>query len=132
MINEEKIKLMTRVAIYEKNTGKDDLRINEFYKNDYVLLNNIMTRVSITIAFLAIYATHAGYMFFNNLQNKVTVDYINLGKKYLIGYVVVLVIYSIISTYIYTKKYNQAQKRLLIYNKLLDKVYKYNEIEKEN
>ena len=36
MLNEEKVKYMTELAIFEKNEGKKIFPINRYFKKDYV------------------------------------------------------------------------------------------------
>lgn len=38
MINEEKVVLMTRAALYEKKAGKKELKITSYFRHDYVSL----------------------------------------------------------------------------------------------
>ena len=37
MLNEDKIRIMSRCAMYEKGQGKEDLAVNRYYQGDYVL-----------------------------------------------------------------------------------------------
>ena len=39
MVNEEKVRLMTRLAMYEQSTGKEDLEKGRYFKSDYVKYN---------------------------------------------------------------------------------------------
>ena len=36
MLNEEKVRYMTELAIFEKNQGKEIFSINRYFKSDYV------------------------------------------------------------------------------------------------
>lgn len=36
MINEEKVKIMTKLAMYEQGEGKKYLPISKFYRSDYI------------------------------------------------------------------------------------------------
>lgn len=35
MLNESKVKLMTRMAMYESKQGEEDFKISSYYKKDY-------------------------------------------------------------------------------------------------
>ncbi len=50
MLNEKKIRLMTRTAIYEKREGKEDLKVNSYCGSDYVRFNMLKTLIGVTIA----------------------------------------------------------------------------------
>ena len=45
----EKIRLMTRAAIYEKKYGEEDLKITGYYQKDYVSLNVWITLIWMTV-----------------------------------------------------------------------------------
>ena len=121
MLNEKKVKIMTRLAIYEKNIGEEDLRINEYFKNDYVSMNNLMTRLGVTLVCLVIFGIHLGLKIFDIfIEPDFEQQLLSLGVNYLIIYIVVIVLFTVISTIIYTKKYKAAQVRLKGYNKVLD------------
>ena len=42
MLNEEKIRLMTKAASFESGEGKKALEMNRFYKGDYISLHLIL------------------------------------------------------------------------------------------
>ena len=50
MLNEEKIRLMTRTAIYEKREGKEDMKVNQYSGSDYVRFNMLKTLIGVTIS----------------------------------------------------------------------------------
>lgn len=125
MLNEEKIKLMTRMAIYENDIGKEDIKINEYKKHDYILLNNIKTRIGVTISCLMIFGVHFVYLFMKILMNNSKIDLYELGVRYIMIYSFIMIVYTFISSRIYSKKYKFAQARLGGYLKMLEKLNKY-------
>ena len=58
MVNEEKVRLMTRLAMYEQSTGKEDLEKGRYFKSDYVKYNCLKTLVSTTILFVIVVAAY--------------------------------------------------------------------------
>ena len=36
MLDEKRVKLMTKLALYEETQGKDDFKVSEYYRKDYV------------------------------------------------------------------------------------------------
>ena len=42
MLNEEKVRYMTELAIFEKNEGKKIFPINRYFKKDYVFIYKII------------------------------------------------------------------------------------------
>lgn len=122
MLNEQKIKTMTKLAIYEKSIGKEDLKINTYYKHDYILSKNIKTRIALTFGALFILGAHAMVEVFGFLDAEKELDLIQMGITYGAIYVSLLIAYSIISTRIYGKRYKEAQARLAGYKKLLERI----------
>ena len=48
LLNENKIKMMTKMAIYEKNEGKSMLKTAKYFKGDYIAFGVLKTRSCIT------------------------------------------------------------------------------------
>ena len=44
MLNESKVKLMTRMAMYESKQGEEDFKISSYYKKDYRSFHTIGSR----------------------------------------------------------------------------------------
>ena len=61
MLNERKIRLMTQLAIYEKNGGKEDIKLSKYYKGDYSRFQAWKTAVAITIGYILLLAVAAVY-----------------------------------------------------------------------
>ncbi|MCT4599177.1 MAG: hypothetical protein N4A50_15015 [Vallitalea sp.] len=123
-MKKEKVKIMTRLAIYEKNVGKDDFSVNSYFKSNYVSYNNFKTRLGVAFAMLIIFGADIVRQLSQNINNALEFDYIKMGARYIIILVVVLTIYTIISTMIYKKRYKKAQVRISQYKKLLNKLDK--------
>ncbi|GCA66104.1 hypothetical protein KGMB01110_05400 [Mediterraneibacter butyricigenes] len=51
MLNENRVKLMTRMAAYEEKKGKEDIPISSYYRKDYVGLNVLITILWTTIGY---------------------------------------------------------------------------------
>ncbi len=56
-MNKEKVKMMTHLAIYEKNVGKEDFGVNNFFKSNYVSYQNFKTRLGVAIAMCILFIT---------------------------------------------------------------------------
>ena len=54
MLNENKVKMMTKMAIYEKNEGKEMVKTAKYYKSDYVALGVLKSLITTTLAFIMI------------------------------------------------------------------------------
>lgn len=127
MVDKEKIILMTKLAINDKNYSKKDTRIVSHYKEDYIYFNNFKTR-------FLVFCVAGGFILVDVLAKvekglnipatgeEIFIQYIKPYGIFLIG---VLLFYTFISTVIYTKRYNEAQKRVRDYQNVLKKLDEY-------
>lgn len=127
MLDKRKIRLMTKMAIYEKEYGEEDIKISGYYKKDYSSLNTWITLIWIT----------AGYLLAAALLVLCGVDAILEGLTFLKllilvavaagSYFILLIIYGVGSGKFYRKKHTQAKQRVKKYYRemsRLEKLYK--------
>ena len=115
MLNEDKIRIMSRCAMYEKSKGKEDIKIHHHFKSDYIRLNTLKTLIGTTICFVMCLGI---YMILNAEYYMTNLFSMNLNgfmKEILIAYAIVFVIFGIISVVFYGWKYADAHKRVLGY-----------------
>ncbi len=124
MLDQEKVIQLTELAIMEKRTIKKDKQITNYYEEDYVYVNNFKTRVMIFLAVGLGSVANLLWRVEKGLDIPTTRDAL-LGD-YVIPYASVLVIalllYTILSTCVYKKKYRQAAQRMAVYEKLKNEV----------
>ena len=127
MINEEKVKIMNRLAMYEKRGGKKYLPVSRYYRSDYIGLALIKNFFLVTIGYALVLAAVAVYYSEYLMNNINQMDLVSLGMKVVGGYAVVL-------TYIaYTVKYHCAKKSVKKYYEELTKLERiYGREEKKN
>ena len=129
LIDQDKIILMTKLAVYEKEHIKEDRRRNSYYIEDYIYIKNFKTRFSVSIVVLLVVIFDAMRMINGNLVIPASLgEFINIYMKpYLMPWVIILIGYTILSTAIYRKRYVLSQKRLNSYNKLLKDLDDYDQ-----
>lgn len=115
MLNEEKIKLMTRMAAYEENEGKRSMQIGNYFRSDYIGLQVMKSVISATIAFAIVIAMYIFYDFESVMKEIYQVDLLATGKQILIAYVMFVGIYAVITYIIYAYRYTKAKKSLKKY-----------------
>ena len=54
MLEQDKLKVMTQLALYEKKKGKKDFNIYSYDKDDYIRFEGLKTAVLVTIACMAL------------------------------------------------------------------------------
>ena len=118
---------MTKMPIYEKKYGEEDIKISGYYKKDYSSLNTWITLIWVS----------AGYLLAAALLVLCGADAILEGLTFLKllvliaiaagAYFALLIIYGIGSGKFYRRKHTQAKQRVKKYYRdmsRLEKIYK--------
>ena len=124
MLKKEKIRLMTKLARYESGEGKEELRIARYYRSDYIGLALIKNFFLVTIGYVLIVAAVAVYFGEYLLENIHRMNLVTLGIYLIVGYVIVLAAYSILTYIQYSVKYYQAKKSVREYYSQLTELNK--------
>lgn len=125
MLDNKKIRMMTKLSIYEDKIGKKDILLGRYYKTDYVRYKMLKSAVATTVGYILILAMIIIYKLEYLIQNAVTLDYINIGTKILGIYIILLIIYVIGSLIAYSIEYDISRRRLGRYYKSLTKLEEY-------
>ncbi len=115
MINEQRVKLMTRLAAYEEGEGKKNATIGSYFRGDYISLQLMKSIVSATISFGLIAALFVMYDSEAFMQNLYQIDLVETGKQILYYYLGFVVFYMLVSYAVYAWRYHRAKKRLKVY-----------------
>ena len=132
MLNKEKIRLMTRTAIYEKREGKDDLKMNQYCSSDYVRFNMLKTLIGVTISVFLCSCIYLMCISEDIFQLIFKIDIEALARLLLTAYFLALVVYVIICLPYYPYKYSRAKRRLKQYNKNLTMIEEYDDMEESD
>ncbi len=122
MLNQEKVRIMTKLAIYEEGKGKEELKINKYFRFDYIRLQVVKGFVSCTLGFLLILGLTALYQMEYLILNITKLNFTEIGKYILLIYIMVGIFYIIIAGANATIKYNRTKKGLTEYNSFLSKL----------
>lgn len=124
MLNLEKVRIMTKLAAYEKGEGKDYLPISRYYRTDYIGLALIKNFFLVSIGYVILLAMIVLYFLEDLLENIHKMDLIKLGGKVIIGYIVLLIVYSVLVYVIQTVRYSRAKKSIRNYYMQLGRLTK--------
>lgn len=126
MLNEERVKLMVKLASYEEKEGKKDFKISSYYKKDYVSFNRWLSLLWVTVGY-AMVAGLIGIAYMDTILEGLTfAKAILLAAALLALYLVVLIIYWIVAGRIYQKQHSEARRRVKRYSNnllLLERLY---------
>jgi len=118
-MNKERIIIMSKLAVYDKNYGEKDRQANKFFRTDYVYRKNMWTRFYVFIGCVLILALYALRLFVVEGHDLFDFDYSNELMSIGIFVLVTLVIYTLIGTKLYISEFNRAQRRLGNYMELI-------------
>lgn len=119
MLNNRKVRLMTRLAMYEQNEGKEDVRISKYFRTDYVRLNVLKTIVAVTFGYLLILLLLVVYHSEYLIREAVTLDYQGMISRYVGIYIIILAVYGALGMIGYMLKYRASRKKLAKYFRML-------------
>lgn len=125
MVNEEKVKLMNRMAMYEEKQGQEDFKISAYHKKDYTSFQTILTLIWVTIGYALIIAILAMVFLDVILNNASIIIFVILAAVILIVYILLLVTYGLFASRYYQKKHTRARGRVKKYNRMLVQLEKF-------
>ena len=135
MIDNRKVRLMTKLAIYEKGEGKEDLKLNMFFRRDYLRSKMLTGFVFTTVGFAFLVGLFAIYEMDFFVGNAVNIDYMTLLKRLIAVYVVLLAIDMTASLVFGMIHYNRSRNKLAKYLRMLRRLrsfYAEEDVEKED
>ena len=119
MLNNRKVRLMTKLAIYEKEDGKEDIRLGKYYRVDYVRYQMLKTLVAVTFGYLILVFLTILYNAEYLIAEAVKLDYAAIGRTMLGIYLVLVLVFVGLAGIGYTVKYNCSRKKLAQYYQML-------------
>lgn len=131
LLNENKVKMMTKMAIYEKNEGKKMLRTAKYYKVDYIAFGVLKNIIAVTLAYIIIVVLYA----FCNIEKMIadisSMNYARIGGKVAVYYIIMLVAFSIIAGFVSSYQYEHSRKGLKRYFSRLNKLERFYKVHKD-
>ena len=128
MLNQEKVKSMTKAAAYEKGPEKKNIEISSYFRGDYLGLQMVKSAVAYTIAFFVLAAIWAMGRIEELMLMISRREYLeNLIKILVVLFVSGLVIYECAVYGYFSARYQQAKKSLKGYHSQLKKIHKFYE-----
>lgn len=131
MLNNDRIRLMTRLAVYEQGEGREYMPVSRYYRKDYVALKMIKAFLYATIAFCILFLLNLLYHAEDFLSTLYQMDYQKYAVGILIKYLIFVAVYQVIAYAVYSYRYQKGQKRLKHYHNRLKKVLRLYEREEK-
>ena len=111
MLNEEKIRLMTGIAMFEKKMMKESIPANRYFKSDYVGSHLIRSFIAYSLTVCLCLVLWVLYRFDDLLNVMAVDDLISLGVRLVFYYAAGLLAYLVVTWKIYSRRYDEASIR---------------------
>ena len=126
MLNEERIKLMTRMASYEDTDGRRNISVAKHFRSDYVSLQVLKAIICATLAYMIVCGAYLYYSFDTIMTDIYKIDLWAFAGKILKNYIIFTVSYCVLVYIAFSIRYSKAKKNLKRYFnnlKLLGSMY---------
>lgn len=115
MLNEQRIIMMTRMAAYESGEGKKNGAIGSYFRGDYIGLQVLKSVCYATISYFLICGMYVLYHFDTIMDGIYEIDLWGLARKAALAYIIMIVVYAVISYIVYSYKYGRAKRKQRAY-----------------
>lgn len=129
MLNQEKVRLMTKLATFEQGKGKKCMAVQKYSRKDYVGLQMIKTFFCSTIAFVLLLLMRIFYEVEEFLENLYEIDIIQTGVMVIKTYIVFMLVCEIITIIVYWRRHIKISREVKGFQKKLKKLEKIYERE---
>ncbi|WP_122642364.1 hypothetical protein [Luxibacter massiliensis] len=124
MLDKNRVRLMTKMAAYEKSLAVEDFKISSYYKKDYASMNTLITAIWVTIGYALIVGL-VGVCNLDALLKDLTVTKLFIMGGAVVGaYLVILIIYCVCAGSFYKTRHNKAKQRMKKYYRDLSRLGK--------
>ena len=122
MLDTKKVRLMTELAHYETEEGKEDLKISRYYRSDYIGIGLLKNLLLVTLGYILLWGLIIAYNLDFLLDNLHKLNFSFVIVEVVVGYIVVVVIYSAITYAMRFSRYLKAKKSVHEYYDKLDEL----------
>lgn len=129
MIDEERVRLMTKLAFFEKKEENKSLKIAKFYRRDFIGLALLKNFFAATIAYCFVFAVVCAIDMEDIMSTLNNLDFRPVIVNTIIGYIVFLLLYSLVTYILASIRYRSAKKKIEQYNETLRQLEKHYEKE---
>lgn len=131
MLNERRVKHMVKLASYESKSGAEDMKVNLYFKKDYISFNVLWSLIWMTIGYFLIVAL-VGIAYIEIIFDNLTLQSAIMLIGGVLGiYVLLLFVYGIISARFYRKKHIEARHNMKYHKQgleILEKLYEREDV----
>ena len=130
MLNEDKIKLMTGIAMFEIREGKRIFPVNRYFRSDYIAAQVLKSIICAVLAFAIVFGIYMLCNYETFLQELYTMDLFAFAKNVLTYLCSTVAGYGVLTYVVCTWRYAKVKKSLKCYYHNLKKLNSlYNEMQ---
>ena len=110
MIDPKKVRLMTKLAVYEEGPGKKDLRINGYSKRTYVNIKQLESVIAITVAYILAMVLYCFGIYTDIMSQGLSFPY----QKYIVHAVILYVIIVVLDIVCIRRYYTRVYEKMRV------------------
>ena len=122
MHDKNKIRIMAKMAVYDKHNFDKDAKANQYFRHDFIYKNNSRTRFFVGIGCAILVLFYILYLLAVEDVDIFTLNYQALGIQVLLIVLVIMVAYSFLGTILHTRDFLRSQKRINGYFALMNEL----------
>lgn len=125
MIDAKKVRLMTKIAVYEEGIGREDLAINKNTRRTYMTVQMAKSFLCLSLAAFLLILLYSFRYFSSGSGTGVTADPRQILIRALAFYLAVLAVGMIMCWRYYRKRYNDMLVRMKQYDRNLSRLSRH-------
>lgn len=122
MLSEERIILMTRMASYEQGEGRENVKIGNYFRSDYIALQILKSIACAIISFGILFGLYMLCNLEEFLENLYKMDLLAFAKDVLLYFAAAVGGYAVVTYIVCTWRYASAKRSLKCYYHNLKKL----------
>jgi hypothetical protein len=119
MYDKDKIRVMSKMAVYDKRDFERDARASQYFRHDYIYKKNMRMRFFLSIGFIILILFYVLYLLAIEGADPFTLDFQAEAIRLLFFGFLLMIGYSFIGTIVYTREFLRSEKRMNAYFSLM-------------
>jgi len=118
----EKIRIMTKLAIYDKRYFEKDSKANSYFRHDYIYKQNMRMRFFLALGCIILIFFYILHIIMIQEIDIFSINFIQLSLRLLFFVFIVMIAYSFLGTILYTREFLKSQRRISKYFRFMDEL----------
>ncbi len=132
MLNQQKIRCMTKAAAFEDREDRGYFKMNRYFRVDYIIFGMIKSAVAVTVGAALVVLVWGLIHAEELLTGTALEDFFDIGRTIGTYYAIALIVSVVIAFIVYLVRYQRMRKSMKQYLGLLKTIQKMNEQEEKS